>query len=166
MSRGFSLVECVVYILCLTIIFGLLGEMIFGFYIRINKDIKEIQQFTNSIVCLNTIVHDLCQAVSTDATMSAEHGTIILGLKTGRVTWALNQDKLYRYFKKFKPSSGRSHKTASLMMRNVLDFDVINYLQNHDQVINACEGFKIVLKLDNRFNNFEHHVAIRRLSVA
>lgn len=161
MNKGFSLIECVVYILCLTIIFGLLGELVFRFYIRINSDLKTIQQFTNSIVCLNNVIHDLCETMSTEAMKRVNHDTIWLGLKSGEVIWALKEDRLYRYFKSLKVDGGRPNKTASLMMRNVLNFDVVKCLHNNDQLLNSLSGFKIILQLHNGLDNFEHHVAIR-----
>jgi len=161
MNKGFSLIECVIYILCLTILFGLLGELVFGFYLRINKDLKIIQQFTNSMVCLNNIVHDLCLAMSTEAIKTVEHGTILLSLKTGQVTWALKDNKLYRYFKKF--DGGKRNKSASLMMRNVLDFDVVRCMGNHESFQHVYSGFKIVLKADSILNDFDHKVAVRSL---
>lgn len=160
MNKGFSLVECVVYVLCLTIVFGLLGEMVFKFYLRINSDLKSIQQFTNSAVCLNNLICDLYQAMSSEAVKKEERNAIIIKLKDGEVVWALKEGKLYRYFKKFGLDGHRPNKTASLMMRNVLDFDIDKYI-NNVSLMNFLSGFKINLKLDSALNTFEHHVAIR-----
>jgi hypothetical protein len=135
--------------------------MVFRFYIRINTDVKSVQQFTHSIVCLNNVIHDLCEAMSTDAMKKVEHDTIVLGLKNGDVTWALKEDRLYRYFKKFGVNGAMPHKTASLMMRNVLNFDVVKCLSNNEQFMNSFSGFKVVLQLPNALHNFEHYVAVR-----
>jgi len=67
MNKGFSLIECIVYLLLITIIFGLLGEMVFKFYVRVDNDLKSIRRITSSLVCLNCIIHDLYQAMSTEA---------------------------------------------------------------------------------------------------
>lgn len=140
--------------------------MVFSCYIRINKDLKSIQKFTNSLVCLNNIVHDFCQAMSTESVKDAEHGTMHLKLNNGSVTWALKDNQLYRYFKKSNIGGGRPNKSACLMMRNVLDFDVIKCLDYQNDSAASRVGFKIVLKLNDIFRSFEHHVAIRGLNLS
>lgn len=161
MNKGFSLMECVVYIICLTIIFGLLGEMVFRFYLRIDSDLKSVHQLTSSLVCLNNIIHDLSLMASSDAIKKIEYDMIVFKQATGDVMWQLKGDKLYRSFKKFGLGSKMPNTTVSLMMQNVTKFDLVKCFQNDGQLANSLAGFKIILKSRDMAKTFEHHMAIR-----
>lgn len=156
-KRGFSLFECVIYILCLTVVFGLMGEFVSRFYFRIATDMSSVQGAVDSFVCFNQILYDLRHLVARGTVKKIDSHTTMLYMDDGVVSWILKNGRLYRCSHRIGNDHSERRNGVSLMMKHVASFDIYTELS-------AWGSFmRVVLRFDNpTLDSYEQCVALRR----